>query len=107
MNRLNFISKIGYQILTIARKGVETCFRHMGVNLLTIAVIAASLFLFAASYLIIHNGKIILSGRDSPVAYSVFLKDNSSPIDIETLLNKIRTRPDITRLHFGTNEEAH
>ncbi len=106
MSQLNFASKFGYQILYILRKGIETCFRHIGVNFLTVAVIAASMFLFAVSFLIVHNAKIILSGRDAPVVYSVSLKDKTSPLDIEAFLAKIRSHDDINRMEFINQAEA-
>jgi cell division transport system permease protein len=78
----------------------------LGVNLLTVFVIAASMFLFSVSFLVVHNAKIILSGRDSPVVYSVFLKNQISTADVDTLLGKIRSFESIDRVHLIGKAEA-
>jgi cell division transport system permease protein len=106
MRHLNIAAKIGYQFLYIIKKGFETCFRHLGVNLLTVFVIAASMFLFSVSFLVVHNAKIILSGRDSPVVYSVFLKNQSYAPEVDTLLSKLRSFENIDRVQFIGKAEA-
>lgn len=96
-----------------AHRHVSTCIGALGrlaqqpfANLMTILVIAVTLALPAAMYLVIKNARVISGNLENALDFSVYLTTDTSLDEAENLAKIIGQRADVENVVFVSAEEA-
>ena len=96
-----------------AHRHVSTCIGALGrlaqqpfANLMTILVIAVTLALPAAMYLVIKNARAISGNLENALDFSVYLTTDTSLAEAENLAKIIGQRADVENVVFVSAEEA-
>lgn len=75
-------------------------------SLMTIAVLGLSITLPAALYVLVKNLDRVSSDWQQSSEVSVFLKENIAQQDIDQLIKRLKTWPEIERLEYISSEKA-
>ncbi|MFH1728131.1 MAG: permease-like cell division protein FtsX [Pseudomonadota bacterium] len=98
--------KLFYYIYSTFKKGIEYALRNFIINLITISIISASLVLFSISIIVIFNLNLQITGRNEPIHYSVFFKENIEASKIKTIYDKLGQTEGLISIEFLGKERA-
>ena len=88
------------------REAFQSVLRNSWLSLASIGVVAVSLLILGGSLLLVLNANNIAANLESTVEISLYLKDETSPDQIEELENRIKDRPEVAEVHFVSKAQA-
>lgn len=97
--KLNFIS---YYF----REAFQSIWRNSWLSMASIGVVAVSLFILGSSFLLVLNVNYIISDLQSKVEISVFLKDKTSPSQVDEMEEELRSMAGIGDVRFISKAQA-
>lgn len=88
------------------REAFLSVIRNSWISVASIGVVAVSLLILGSSLLLVMNANNIAANLESSLEISAFLKDETTPDEIQDLENKLAGRPEITSVVFVSKEQA-
>ncbi|SFA98352.1 cell division protein FtsX [Acetitomaculum ruminis DSM 5522] len=88
------------------KQGIKNIQRNKMFSFVSMATMAACIFLFSIFFSIIVNFRSIVKQAESGVAVTVFFDADLSDEEITLLGEKIKTRPEVSKIKYVTAEEA-
>ncbi len=96
------IRSLFYQI----RQGFKNIYRNRLFSLASIATIAACIFIFGVFYSIFTNFQYMVQKAENNISVTVFFKEGLTDADIRKLGDTIKSRVEVSDIHFTSAEEA-
>lgn len=97
--KLNFIS---YYL----REAFQSIWRNSWLSMASIGVVAVSLFILGSSFLLVLNVNNMVSDLQSRVEISVFVKDKTTPAQVNELGEKLRSMAGVGEVRFISKTQA-
>ncbi|MBP7331960.1 MAG: Cell division protein FtsX [Firmicutes bacterium ADurb.Bin373] len=88
------------------REAFLSVIRNSWISVASIGVVAVSLLILGSSLLLVMNANNIAANLESSLEISAFLRDETTPDEIQDLENKLAGRPEITSVVFVSKEQA-
>ena len=88
------------------REAFLSVIRNSWISVASIGVVAVSLLILGSSLLLVMNANNIAANLESSLEISAFLKDETTPDEIQDIENKLAGRPEITSVVFVSKEQA-
>jgi cell division transport system permease protein len=88
------------------REAFHSILRNSWLSLASIGVVAVSLLILGSSLLLVLNANNIADNLESSVEISVFLKDETTPEEVEELEDTLGALPGVAELKFVSKQEA-
>ena len=80
--------------------------RNSWFSIASVGVVSISLLILGSSLLMVINAGEITANLESSIEISVFLKDNTSPVDISKMLREIKAMPGVALVEYVSKEQA-
>lgn len=88
------------------REAFHSILRNSWLSVASIGVVAVSLLILGSSLLLVLNANNIADNLESSVEISVFLKDETTPEEVEELEDTLGALPGVAELKFVSKQEA-
>ena len=88
------------------KDGFKNIYRNRLFSLASIATIAACIFIFGVFYSIVMNFQYMIKKAENEVCVTVFFDEGLSETDIRKLGDTIKSRVEVSNIHYTSAEEA-
>ena len=88
------------------KDGFKNIYRNRLFSLASIATIAACIFIFGVFYSIVMNFQYMIKKAENEVCVTIFFDEGLSETDIRKLGDTIKSRVEVSNIHYTSAEEA-
>ena len=90
----------------LIKEGFKSTFKQKKMTSASIIIMCATMFIFGLFFVIGENVNSVITQIESQQGIQIFIKDDATDADIETLGNKIRAINGVNRVTFVSKEDA-
>ena len=90
----------------LIKEGFKSTFKQKKMTSASIIIMCATMFIFGLFFVIGENVNSVITQIESQQGIQIFIKDDATDVDIETLGNKIRAINGVNRVTFVSKEDA-
>jgi cell division transport system permease protein len=88
------------------REAFQSIVRNSWISVASVGVVAVSLLILGTSLLLVLNANYMAANLESSVEISVFLRDNVTPDDVQSLENELADMPQVAQVVYVSREQA-
>lgn len=88
------------------REAIQSILRNSWLSAASVGVVAVSLLILGSSLLLVVNAGKVADNLESNIEISLFLKDQTTTVQVKQIEDKLKAMPEIARFEYVTKQQA-